>query len=162
MVWLDFAIVFSLSVAAPLFAFNFRGWQLRIPEERKVQICPFRRALTHGTHRSPDWFSPVYSPVFFLTFSHLLVRRPRIFICGRPPHISLCYNFWDIIWYHLPFCFQLRWNVFPTCYFPERLRGQPISALEFDQLESCINVSEIERHHVANISSNLHWAKGKN
>lgn len=66
----------------------------------------------------------------------------------------------DVFFFSPFFPSQLHWNIYPICFLPERDRRTPISGLEYDTLEMCIEFIDNDRNDAASISENILFANG--
>lgn len=53
------------------------------------------------------------------------------------------------------FSLQMKWKNIPICFYPETMRGKPISKLEREKLEYCHDYLDEETHDAASTSYNI-------
>lgn len=155
--------------AISLLFHQFDCWNLnKMPSEKKIwneSRIPVDVCKKIDQHHWFSFISPYASGFarFFLRFS-LFVRFRFFFFFSCVFQLTLrTYEVLDSI---SPFSIsrisipQLHWNIYPICYLPERERRTPISGLDNDTLEMCIEFTYDERNDVAGMSENILLANG--
>lgn len=116
-----------------------------------IDFCLSARMLRCGVFVVARFFYEFTSFLFCFCVSSFPLKRIMCLIRFR--------NFFSFSFVSISIP-QLHWNIYPICFLPKRERRTPISGLDYDKLDMCIEFTYDERNDVAGMSGDILLANG--